>query len=173
MLITDVNAGAGVSTGAGVGAGAGVSTATTAAGAGAAFLTGFLAVAFFLATVFAAAVRLFFLVAASAVLWNPLPLILWGLGATGWVTFASQGDRFIKQIEAEELCVQARVIALDELFVFEPPHTLDHRRCREPDLLSHPRERGFAVGLQQLEDAAVHLVQTSGVALGTHVCDLN
>jgi hypothetical protein len=40
--------------------------------------------------------------AASAVLWNPLPLILWGLGATGWVTFASQGDRFIKQIEAEE-----------------------------------------------------------------------
>lgn len=40
--------------------------------------------------------------AASAVLWNPLPLILWGLGATGWVTFASQGDRFIRQIEAEE-----------------------------------------------------------------------
>ena len=40
--------------------------------------------------------------AASAVLWNPLPLILWGLGATGWVTFASQGNRFIRQIEAEE-----------------------------------------------------------------------
>jgi uncharacterized protein YebE (UPF0316 family) len=40
--------------------------------------------------------------AASAVLWNPLPLILWGLGATGWVTFASQGDRYIRQIEEEE-----------------------------------------------------------------------
>jgi hypothetical protein len=40
--------------------------------------------------------------AASAVLWNPLPLILWGLGATGWVTFASQGERYIRQIEAEE-----------------------------------------------------------------------
>ena len=40
--------------------------------------------------------------AASAVLWNPLPLILWGLGATGWVTLASTGDRYIRQIEEEE-----------------------------------------------------------------------
>src|SRR3954469_23223164 len=40
--------------------------------------------------------------AASAVLWNPLPLILWGLGATGWVTLASTGYRFIRQIEDEE-----------------------------------------------------------------------
>ncbi|HSG40401.1 MAG TPA: hypothetical protein VLE27_12245 [Thermoanaerobaculia bacterium] len=40
--------------------------------------------------------------AASAALWNPLPLILWGLGATGWVTLASSGDRYIKQIEDEE-----------------------------------------------------------------------
>lgn len=40
--------------------------------------------------------------AASAVLWNPLPLILWGLGATGWVSLAATGDRYIKQIEEEE-----------------------------------------------------------------------
>src|SRR5215510_13204807 len=40
--------------------------------------------------------------AASAVLWNPLPLILWGLGATGWVSLAATGDRYIKKIEEEE-----------------------------------------------------------------------
>jgi hypothetical protein len=40
--------------------------------------------------------------AASAVTLNPLPLILWGLGATGWVTLASTGDRYIRQIEEEE-----------------------------------------------------------------------
>jgi hypothetical protein len=40
--------------------------------------------------------------AASAVLWNPLPLILWGLGATGWVTLGATGNRYIRQIEEEE-----------------------------------------------------------------------
>ena len=40
--------------------------------------------------------------AASAVLWNPLPLILWGLGATGWVALGATGDRYIRQIEEEE-----------------------------------------------------------------------
>jgi hypothetical protein len=40
--------------------------------------------------------------AASAVLWNPLPLILWGLGATGWVSLAATGDRYLRQIEEEE-----------------------------------------------------------------------
>jgi hypothetical protein len=40
--------------------------------------------------------------AASAVLWNPLPLILWGLGATGWVSLAATGNRYIGQIEAEQ-----------------------------------------------------------------------
>src|SRR5258707_2382178 len=40
--------------------------------------------------------------AASAVLWNPLPLILWGLAAAGWVSMAATGDRYIKQIEEEE-----------------------------------------------------------------------
>jgi plasmid stabilization system protein ParE len=40
--------------------------------------------------------------AASAVLWNPLPLILWGLGATGWVSLAATGNRYIRQIEDEQ-----------------------------------------------------------------------
>jgi len=40
--------------------------------------------------------------AASAVTWNPLPLIIWGLAATGWVSLAATGDRYIKQIEDEE-----------------------------------------------------------------------
>ncbi|HEV8582986.1 MAG TPA: hypothetical protein VGX68_28295 [Thermoanaerobaculia bacterium] len=40
--------------------------------------------------------------AASAVLWNPLPLILWGLGATGWVSMAATGDRYLRKIEEEE-----------------------------------------------------------------------
>ncbi len=40
--------------------------------------------------------------AASAVLWNPLPLILWGLGATGWVSLTATGDRYIRKIEEEE-----------------------------------------------------------------------
>ena len=41
-------------------------------------------------------------VAASAALWNPLPLILWGLGSAGWVSFASTAERFHKVIMVEE-----------------------------------------------------------------------
>ena len=40
--------------------------------------------------------------AASAITANPLPLILWGLGATGWVTLAATGNRYVQQIEEEE-----------------------------------------------------------------------
>lgn len=40
--------------------------------------------------------------AASAAMWNPLPLILWGLGATGWSIFASTGDKLSRQIAQEE-----------------------------------------------------------------------
>lgn len=50
--------------------------------------------------------------AASAALWNPLPLILWGLGATGWVSLASQAQRYQKVIMAEERqAAQAQVVA--------------------------------------------------------------
>lgn len=40
--------------------------------------------------------------AASAVLWNPLPLILWTLGSTGWVAMTATGQRYAKVIAAEE-----------------------------------------------------------------------
>jgi len=40
--------------------------------------------------------------AASAVLWNPLPLILWTLGATGWVAMTATGQRYAKVIAAEQ-----------------------------------------------------------------------
>lgn len=40
--------------------------------------------------------------AASAALWNPLPLILWGLGSTLFVTFASTADRWHKLVMVEE-----------------------------------------------------------------------
>lgn len=40
--------------------------------------------------------------AASAVLWNPLPLILWTLGASGWVAMTATGQRYAKVIAAEE-----------------------------------------------------------------------
>lgn len=40
--------------------------------------------------------------AASAALWNPLPLILWGLGSTGWVVMASSSDKVRRAILDEE-----------------------------------------------------------------------
>jgi len=40
--------------------------------------------------------------AASAALWNPLPLILWGLGSTGWVVMASSSAKIRKEILDEE-----------------------------------------------------------------------
>jgi hypothetical protein len=41
-------------------------------------------------------------VAASAAFWNPLPILLWGIGSTGWTIFASTGQSIQKKIEAEE-----------------------------------------------------------------------
>ncbi|HSF41593.1 MAG TPA: hypothetical protein VLT87_17475 [Thermoanaerobaculia bacterium] len=50
--------------------------------------------------------------AASAALWNPLPLILWGLGSTGWVMFASTNQKFVKGILDEEQ--RAREIRIEK-----------------------------------------------------------
>jgi hypothetical protein len=41
-------------------------------------------------------------VAASAALWNPLPLILWGIGSAGWVSLASTTPRYQKMVLMEE-----------------------------------------------------------------------
>ncbi len=53
--------------------------------------------------------------AASAALWNPLPLILWGLGSSGWVLMASTGKKLHQQIlEEERREEEARVDAARE-----------------------------------------------------------
>lgn len=50
--------------------------------------------------------------AASAALWNPLPLILWGLGSTAWVTLASTNQKFVKGILDDEK--RAREIRIEK-----------------------------------------------------------
>lgn len=82
--------------------------------------------------------------AASAVLWNPLPLILWGLGATGWVSLAATGDRYLKQIEDEERRQAERKAEQDrevlrqrvEVLLAENPVAQWTRSGRLPDYLS-------------------------------------
>lgn len=82
--------------------------------------------------------------AASAALWNPLPLILWGLGATGWVSLASSAQRYHKVVLAEERqSAEAQVVAeraallqrVQALFS-EPPVPNWVRRGVLPDYLA-------------------------------------
>lgn len=40
--------------------------------------------------------------AASAALWNPLPLILWGLGSAAWLVFASTSEKYLNAVRDEE-----------------------------------------------------------------------
>nr|MDP9122852.1 hypothetical protein [Acidobacteriota bacterium] len=40
--------------------------------------------------------------AASAALWNPLPIVLWGLGSAAWVLFASTSPAYTHRILEEE-----------------------------------------------------------------------
>jgi hypothetical protein len=51
--------------------------------------------------------------AASAALWNPLPLILWGLGATAYTFFRAGGDGLEKELKAEESAAKKRQIAAE------------------------------------------------------------
>lgn len=44
--------------------------------------------------------------AASAVLWNPLPLILWGLGSAGYVLYATTSEKHLKKVMDEEKAVE-------------------------------------------------------------------
>jgi hypothetical protein len=79
--------------------------------------------------------------AASAALWNPLPLILWGLGATGWSIFASTGDKLSRQIADEEAAAaaqkaQAEMAALElrvDAMLQEPPVAAWMRQGALPD----------------------------------------
>ncbi len=40
--------------------------------------------------------------AASAILWNPLPLILWGLGSAGWLVHAGTSDKQLRKVVDED-----------------------------------------------------------------------
>jgi hypothetical protein len=42
------------------------------------------------------------MVALSAALWNPLPLVLWGLGSAAWVLFASTSPKYTRRILDED-----------------------------------------------------------------------
>jgi hypothetical protein len=75
--------------------------------------------------------------AASAVLWNPLPLILWGLGSTGWMVFASSSEKIRKEIlEDEKLAREARAESDREIL----------RQKVEALLLEHPVSAWVAAG---------------------------
>ena len=86
-------------------------------------------------------------VAASAAFWNPLPLILWGIGATGWTVFASTGQSIQKKIEAEEAQERAAEIAAQrealrqkvDASLNEPPVGAWVRRGLIPDYMQSYR----------------------------------
>jgi hypothetical protein len=44
---------------------------------------------------------------ASAVIWNPLPLLLWGLGSAAWVLFAATSPKYTRRVlDAERLAAE-------------------------------------------------------------------
>ena len=81
--------------------------------------------------------------AASAALGNPLPIILWGLGSTGWTVFASTNKNIHKQIlEEERRAEEAKVEADREILrqkieaqLLEPPVIHWTRRGVLPDYM--------------------------------------
>lgn len=81
--------------------------------------------------------------AASAVMWNPLPLILWGLGSTGWVLFASTDESYHKKILEEEKSAKRRqteaeraaMVQKVEALLLEPPVVGWIRRGLLPDYI--------------------------------------
>ncbi|MES1242726.1 MAG: hypothetical protein ABUT39_14010 [Acidobacteriota bacterium] len=105
-------------------------------------------------------------VAASAAFWNPLPLLLWGIGATGWTIFASTGQSIQKKIEAEEAQERAAEIAARrealrqkvEVSLNEPPVGLWVRRGTIPDYMQAYRR------LSDLRDKAARVLQERAAA---------
>jgi hypothetical protein len=99
--------------------------------------------------------------AASAAMWNPLPLILWGLGSTGWVLFASTSKSLQKQVlEEEERAKQAKIEAEREILrqkveasLNEPPVAAWIRRGTIPDYMQAYRR------LVELRDRVAKLLR--------------
>ncbi len=81
--------------------------------------------------------------AASAALANPLPLILWGLGATGWTVMASTGKKYQQQILEEERRAREAKVDADrealrqkvETSLREPPLSVWTHRGLLPDYM--------------------------------------
>ncbi|HEX7184789.1 MAG TPA: hypothetical protein VF756_23385 [Thermoanaerobaculia bacterium] len=86
--------------------------------------------------------------AASAALWNPLPVILWGLGSGGWVLFASTDKGYHKKIldeerQAKEARIEAERVALEQKvsgLLLEPPVAGWIRRGLLPDYMQAYRQ---------------------------------
>ena len=112
--------------------------------------------------------------AASAALWNTLPLILWGLGSTGWVLFASTNKGYHKKIldeekqakerqtEAERMAMMQKVEGL----LLEPPLAGWVRRGLVPDYMQVYRrlvEIRDRVGRILRERSEVEAVTESGI----------
>lgn len=114
-------------------------------------------------------------VAASAALWNPLPLILWGLGSTGWTVFASTNKALHKQVLEEERREQeARVEAEREVLrqkvdvqLLEPPVVHWIRRGALPDYMQVYRR------LVEIRDRVARVLRERGEDSGGILHQLN
>ena len=114
-------------------------------------------------------------VAASAALWNPLPIILWGLGSTGWTVFASTNKNIHKQIlEEERRAEEAKVEADREILrqkieaqLLEPPIVHWIRRNVLPDYMQVYRR------LVEIRDRVARVLRDRGEDTGGILQQLN
>jgi hypothetical protein len=97
--------------------------------------------------------------AASAALWNPLPLILWGLGAASYVLYSTTSDKHLRKVVEEERAQdeaaaeaqregQRRTV---ELLLDGPPFSTWTRRGLLPDYCGQYRR------LVEVRDAIARL----------------
>jgi len=113
--------------------------------------------------------------AASAVLGNPLPLILWGLGATGWSVFASTSKSMHNKIlEEERREEEAQIERTREILrqkiesqLLEPPVVHWVRRGNLPDYLQVYRR------LVEIRDRVARVLQERGEDSGGILHQLN
>ncbi len=104
--------------------------------------------------------------AASAAFANPLPLILWGLGATGWTIFASQSKAIQQKIEDDERREREAEIAAQrealrqrvDASLNEPPIGAWVRRGLLPDYMQAYRR------LADLRDKVARVLQERAAA---------
>jgi hypothetical protein len=114
-------------------------------------------------------------VAASAALWNPLPIILWGIGSTGWTVFASTNKAVHKQIlEEERREEEAKVESQREVLrqkiesqLLEPPVVHWIRRGVLPDYLQVYRR------LVEIRDRVARVLRERGEDHGGIMQQLN